>query len=461
MRITYILLCIAAFCVACDPLANPRHGEISFSSDTVFFDTVFTSIGSTTFEVRAINKTDRPLAVDRIWLAGGENSPFKINIDGDPAGAVNDKILAAGDSIFIFIEVKIDPVNSDLPVSVTDSVMFMSGDNLSRIFLQAWGQDIVLLKNETTGNATWSGTKPYVIYGDFSVDTLKTLNILPGTKIYFHNKASMTVAGTLNVSGNTEAPVLFASDMTYEDYLDVPGQWKGITFCSCSRSNKIDNAVIRNAGIALNIQGKTLTDMPDLDLYNVSVLHNSVSSLNAVAAHITASNCVFGHTGFSTIHIADGGDARLVHCTVAERWGYAFRSAPAVYIDKGNGNELPAVSVRNSVIAGDRTNEIDIETTPAELPGKIYFDSSFVQIDTLNSTWWNHTGFKGVLIGNKPGFIDWNNYDFRPDTLSALQDRAGKNAARAYPADIRNKPRPVFNGPDIGAYERQPGEKSH
>jgi len=461
MRLTYIMLCIAAFCVACDPLANPRHGEVTFSSDTVFFDTVFTSMGSATLEVRALNKSDRPLAIDRIWLAGGEHSAFRINIDGNPDGYVSNKILAAGDSIFIFIEVKIDPVNSDLPVAVTDSVMFSSGDNLSRIFLQAWGQDIILLKNVTSGNATWSGTKPYVIYGDFSVDTLNTLTVLPGTSIYFHNKASMTVSGTLIVQGNVDNPVLFASDMTYEDYRDVPGQWKGITFNSCSRDNKISGAAIRNAGIALNMQGKDMTDMPDLDLFNVSVLHNSVSSLNAVAAHIKAANCVFGHTGFSTIHLADGGDADLVHCTVAERWGYTFRSVPAVYIEKGDGTTLPAVNVRNSVIAGDRTNEIDIETTPAELPGKIYFDSSFVQTDTLQTTWWNRTAFKGVLISNKPGFINWNEYDFRPDTLSVLQDRAGKNTARAYPSDIRNRPRPAFNGPDIGAYERQPGEKSH
>ena len=460
MRLTYIMLCIAAFCVACDPLANPRHGDITFSSDTVFFDTVFTTMGSATLEVRAINKSDRPLAIDRIWLAGGENSPFKINIDGNPDGNASDKIIAAGDSIFIFIEVKIDPVNSDLPVSVTDSVMFSSGNNLSRVFLQAWGQDIILLKNAATGNATWSGTKPYVIYGNFSVDTLKSLTIMPGTKIYFHNKASMTVSGTLNVSGSTEEPVLFATDMTYDDYSDVPGQWKGITFNSCSRSNKITGAVIRNAGIALNIQGKALTDMPDLELYNVSVLHNSVSSLNSVAAYIKAANCVFGHTGFSTIHLSEGGEADLVHCTVAERWGYTFRSVPAVYIEKGAEAGLPAVTVKNTVIAGDRTNEIEIETTPAELPGKIYFDSSYVQVDTLHASWWNHTGFKGVLTGNKPGFIDWNKYDFRPDTLSALQDRAGRNAARPYPADIRNKPRPAFNGPDIGAYERQPGEKS-
>ena len=89
------------------------------------------------------------------------------------------------------------------------------------------------------------------------------------------------------------------------------------------------------------------------------------------------------------------------------------------------------------------------------------FDTCLIQVDTLRSSWWNNKCFKGAIIGKKPGFINWNEYDYRPDTLSDLVDKAGKIKSLLYPEDIRHMPRPAFKGPDIGAYERQKGEKSN
>ncbi len=461
MRLTYILLCVVAFCVACDPLANPHHGSISFSSDTLFFDTVFTSLGSATLEVRAKNKSDRPLIIDKIWLAGGSASPFRINISGSPDYQSDDVVLAARDSLFVFVEVKIDPLNSDLPVSVTDSIMFQSGNNISRVFLQAWGQDIFLLRNEKLGDTQWSGSKPYVVYGDLMIDTAKTLSISNGVRVYFHNDASMTVAGKIVVAGDKILPVLFASDMTYKDYEDVPGQWKGITFESCSSGNKINEAVIRNADIALSVNGDPSKGVPDIELFNVSVLHNSVTSLYACHSDVKAANCVFGHTGFSAVNVVSGGHTELIHCTIAERWEYNFRSEPALHIGKGSGTQLPEVRVSNSVVTGDKLNEIEIEGTSPDIVSQILFDTCLIQVDTLSSSWWDHRCFKGAITGKNPGFINWNEYDYRPDTLSELVDRAGKIKSLLYPEDIRHKPRPAFKGPDIGAYERQKGEKSN
>jgi len=55
-----------------------------FSSDTVMFDTIFTSIGSATRNFRVINPYDTDLTIDLIKLAGGEDSKFRININGIP-----------------------------------------------------------------------------------------------------------------------------------------------------------------------------------------------------------------------------------------------------------------------------------------------------------------------------------------------------------------------------------------
>src|SRR5512145_695658 len=109
MRPFYIAIAIAVLCMACDPFANPRYAPVTFSSDTLFFDTIFTSLGSTTMEVRAKNLTDKPILINEITLAGGDDSPFRVNINGMAASTVRDITIASGDSIFLFVDAVIDP----------------------------------------------------------------------------------------------------------------------------------------------------------------------------------------------------------------------------------------------------------------------------------------------------------------------------------------------------------------
>jgi len=461
MKSIYIAIVIAALCMACDPFANPRYAPVTFSSDTLFFDTIFTSLGSTTMEVRAKNPTDKPMLISEIRLAGGDDSPFRININGMATSTVRDITIAANDSIFLFVDAVIDPSGDDLPVSVLDSIMFFSGSYFSRVILQAWGQDIILIKDDTINSSVWSSGKPYVIYGSVLIDTTETLLITGGTKVFFHNDASMVVAGNIIVSGTEDQPVILASDRTSAEYEDIPGQWSGIIFRACSRGNKITDAVIRNADIALAFDGDHITGRPDIEITNTSVIHNSISSIKATYSDIKAVNSLFAHTGFSTVNINDGSNVSFIHCTVYNNWGYNIRSASSISIGRGTGEAsfFPSVAVYNSVVGGDLASEIDIAGSSFDVADNILFDSCFVKLDTLRSTWWNRNSFKGVSFGADPRFINSHLYDFRPDTLSPLQDVAGKIYALPYSEDIRHKPRPRFNGPDIGAYERQPGEK--
>ena len=98
---------------------------LDFSSDTILFDTVFSSLGTATRELRVFN-TDRRkwLKIDRISLCGGEASPFRINIDGEPLSEIEDLELAPGDSLYIFIDILVNPLGDDNPVSIVDSVLF-------------------------------------------------------------------------------------------------------------------------------------------------------------------------------------------------------------------------------------------------------------------------------------------------------------------------------------------------
>jgi len=452
-----LVFLVIAGCLACDPLANPVSGRIDFSADTLSFDTVFSGVGSATREFRAINRGREPVLIDRIWLAGGEASPFRLNIDGVSATEADRLLLAQGDSLFVFVEVTVDPSGEDSPVAVTDSVLFLSGSYLSRVILEAWGQDIRLVEDSIDVSVTWSAGKPYVVSGTLFIDTAAVLTIEADCRVYFHHDAGMTVAGTLRAEGTAEKPVLLATDRIEEEYTDVPGRWKGILFLDCSRGNTLHFTEVRNAAEAVRIDGSE-GSMPDVMLDGVRLLHNSVASLSARHADVSAVNSLFAHTGFSTVSVAGSGICSFIHCTVVNRWEYSFRTEPAMFIGSSNGL-LPVVTVLNSVISGTLNSEIAIDATAAEAAGSFRADSSMIRVDTLAAGWYTSPLFRDVFTAGTLHFIDESAWDYRPDSLSPLLDIAGREESVTWPYDIRQKPRPSGDGPDIGAFERQPGEK--
>jgi hypothetical protein len=457
MRHIILFLLIAAACLGCDPLANPVSGSLSFSSDTVSFDTVFSGAGSATREFRAINRKNDPVLIDRIWLGGGESSPFRLNINGVPGTNAKDIVLARNDSIFVFVEVTVDPTGDDAPLAVVDSVNFVSGGFAGRVILEAWGQDIWLVNEDVSTDLVWTQGKPYVIKRSLFIDTLATLTLNPGTRVYFHSGAAVTVAGSLHSSGTPDKRVLLATDRLEEEYSDVPGRWKGIRFMDCSRDNFLYHTDVRNAVIAVELAGKE-GSLPDLRLNGTRLMHNTVASLVARNADVFAVNSVFAHSGFSTVSLTGGGSSDFIYCTMESRWEYAYRSQPVMFIGPGNG-VLPDVTVVNSVITGTLDNELRIDASAGGAAARFRADSSLIKVDTLRSTWYSGSLFRDVMTRQNPRFIDESVYDFRPDTLSPLLDRAGRTEAVTWPVDIRNKPRMNDDGPDIGAFERQPGER--
>ncbi|HCM60075.1 MAG TPA: hypothetical protein DIS74_06845 [Bacteroidales bacterium] len=457
MRSILFLFLIAAACLGCDPLANPVSGRLSFSPDTISFDTVFTGLGSATRELRAVNPGNEPLRIDRIWLGGGTLSPFRLNINGDPVTETGETVIAQGDSIFIFVEVTVDPVGGDLPLAVTDSVNFLSGSYAGRVILEAWGQDIRLVSGKITGNTVWTEGRPYVVDGSLFIDTLARLTLEPGTRVYMHHRATVTVAGALQVNGTADKRVIIATDRLEKDYTDVPGRWQGVRFLDCSHNNVLNHATIRNAEIAVSIEGSASAE-PDLLMTGAILMHNTVASLAASRARVFAVNSLFAHSGYSTVSLRQGGRYEFIHCTVSNRWEYSFRPEPAMLIDPGNGS-MPEVRLVNSVVSGSLGEELLIDASAAVAAAGFRADSSLVKVDTLTASWYSTALFRDVMTRPDPRFISESEWDFRPDTLSPLLDRAGRTETVAWPFDIRDKPRPYDTGADIGAFERQRGEK--
>ena len=82
---------------------------LEFSADTIIFDTVFTTVGSTTEILKFYNRENQAIEVSSIYLAGGSASQFRINVDGISGTEFENIEIPAEDSLFIFVEVTVDP----------------------------------------------------------------------------------------------------------------------------------------------------------------------------------------------------------------------------------------------------------------------------------------------------------------------------------------------------------------
>ena len=57
------------------------------------------------------NPYNQTIEIDRVWIASGKTSVFRMNVDGIPSKDVSNVSIAPKDSAFVFVEVTIDPSN--------------------------------------------------------------------------------------------------------------------------------------------------------------------------------------------------------------------------------------------------------------------------------------------------------------------------------------------------------------
>jgi len=277
----------------------------------------------------------------------------------------------------------------------------------------------------------------------------------------------MYVTGSIKVTGTEDEPVVFASDRTEKIYKDIPGQWQGIFISGISTGNSISNAIIRNSTYGIKLgepETAGLNGMPDLKLKNLRIIHSGVTGLAAYYANVEAENSVFSHCGFNCVSLSSGGDYRFYHCTLQNTWEYGLRLTPALSV-----NEMPSgactpsghisLLLFNSVVTGNLKSEIEVSSGSALPTGTYLFDHCLVKMDTLTVSVWKKDKFPRTDVNRDPGFIDAVGFDFRPDSLSPLINMGSNLLINTYPADIRGYSRMTDGLPDIGAYERRPGEK--
>ncbi|MBK6524381.1 MAG: hypothetical protein IPG07_01840 [Crocinitomicaceae bacterium] len=352
-----------------DKIFSKDHLE--FSNDSVLFDTVFTTIGSTTKRFKIYNNNNAKILVEEIELMGGANSPFRINIDGISGVYHEDVVIPKNDSLFAFVEVTLEVNNATNPLVISDSIRFLTNGLNQYVKLDVWGQDAYFHANEIV-SGVWANDKPHVIYGVAAVgypgiDSNLNLTIPQGTDVFCHKNSTLLVyKSSLDIQGQLNNEVTFQGDRLESFYDDVPGQWWGIRLIEANQSS-INYAIIKNGSVALQVDSTqaALT----LNLTNTIVENSDFFNFNVNAgSKVQVENCIFGDAGLYSVFLFAGGEFTFKNCHITNYWN-GGRGGPGLAIKNWYEYEdvkyvRPIVNSRfdNCVIYGSALNELEVDT---------------------------------------------------------------------------------------------------
>jgi len=471
--ILFFTLITGALFFACHPeryYIEDSDAALKFTLDTVYFDTVFTTIGTITESFRVKNPHKQFVKIDEISLAGGESSVFRINVDGEPGVQFSGLEIAPGDSMYVFVEATLDPNGSGDILRIQDSIIFLTNGNLQDIDLVAWGQDVHILRDSVIDvPTTWTADKPYLILNYVHVDSLSSLTIDPGVSIHLHRDAVLFVDGSLEVNGNKDEPVLFGGDRLEEFYDDIPGQWGLIYLSQTSRDNYINYAEIKNGTLGLLISAPPESvNMPDLEISNSIINHMSSNGIYALNSTITGTNLVIGDCGGSCVGLFYGGAYKFTHCTFSNNWPtyYSNRQLPALllsdyfgdYDDDGNlvvyaGGDFEKAEFRNSIIYGNSRMELLIESYEDRQLNYL-FDHCLMRIDEDSLNYKDDPLFNSIINNQNPMLVDTIPNLFLPDSISPAINAGLAAHSVEIPYDLNGNNRLEDFAPDLGAFER-------
>ena len=400
---TFIFLLFIGFAISMSSCREdfefePSTGDLTFSKDTVYCDTVFTNISSSTYSLKVYNKSNKDIKIPTIRLAK-EDSKYRITVDGMTGENQNnhtfrDVELLAKDSMYIFIEVTADVASSNpTDFLYTDQILFDEGTNQQKVELVTLIQDAYFLypkrfSDGTTETLTiegieepiygffldendpvngnefiWKNDKPYVIYGYAAVPNNKILEIEPGARIHFHADSGLIVGNgaTLKAKGTLEDKIIFEGDRLEPGFSNVAGQWETIWLTAGSTNNEIEHVIIKNSVVGLNIDSNDGNFMP---IKNTEIYNSSLIGLYAKTAKIQGENVVINNAGIASLACTLGGSYEFKHCTFNNNWVSSRQMAVLLnnfYTDE-NGNEVPfdlnQADFKNCIIYGSNTNEL-------------------------------------------------------------------------------------------------------
>ena len=456
---------------------NPKD-KLTFSTDTLTFDTVFTTIGSATSKIMIYNRNNFALKISHLGIAGGKNSSFRMNVDGslNADNQFENITIRAKDSMYIFVAVTVNPQNADSPVFIQDSIIFQTNGVLQNVKLQAYGQDMKVLKNKYILNdTTLTAEKPYLVYGYLAIDTAKTLTLKPGVKLYFHNNANLIIYGNLIANGTADHPIIMRGDRldnikfaTPFPYNNVAGQWGGV-YLLWNGGNHVLQHVNMNSGyVGLYFSNNDRNTIPNLEIADCRIHNFMVYGLVVQNGNVLVTNSEISNTSSYSVYLS-GGKHTFLQSTIVNYFDNNTVQAasrdkkPALMIMNLNRVAPMQTEFRNCIISGNYENEFSLASRFLD-QYKGVFDHCYIRkTDSLklpqftNIRWYNRkdTLFKSIRYD----YEKKSYFNFMPDSVSPVRGKADPTVAAQFPLDLNGNNRLAGNKPDIGAYQWEPVKK--
>ncbi len=422
------------------------------------------------------NYNSQPITIKSIILTNGATSGFHINIDGtNPTNnEVQNVEIRAHDSIYVFVTITVNPLLQNNPVLIEDSILFQTNNSRQAVKLQAYGQNVTIFRSKTIHNdTTLTNSIPYLIYNYLALDSTKTLTLQPGTKLYFHQNASLLLRGNLIAEGGQSAnqQIIMRGDRLDWLFPGVPysylsGQWGGIQFLGSQSNYSLNHVVVTSGKIAIDIPNGTILHQPTVTIANSRIQNFDSCGIAAINANLNMYNTEISNCKSYCLHLL-GGNYLLTHNTIANYYNDIYTgkqrdgNPSVVLMNKqllsSQSTIFPLVfTANNCVIAGSMTNELLFADTVQTSTFQFHFDHCYLTSLHIIST--NMTN----IIWGKPQdnlfvntTMDKSYYNFQPDSLSVLRGKANPIISHTptYQYDMNGIDRFWNNMPDIGAYE--------
>ena len=492
---TYLYIVLGFFLVltSCreDFTFEPSNGNLGFSRDTIYLDTVFTDIGSSTYTLKVYNRSNKNISIPSIRLGKGAGSKYQLMVDGMPGKEFLNVEMLAKDSMFIFVSVNADVASSNpADFLYTDQLLFGVGTNFQKVELVTLIQDAYFLYPQRFGDGTtetlpigddeiygfflddndpingnelhWNNSKPYVIYGYAAIPANQTLTVDAGARIHFHAESGLIVANnaSLQVNGTIENQVIFEGDRLEPGFSETPGQWGTIWFTQGSTNNILSNLTVKNATVGMLVTGNDGTANPSLTLNNVQVYNCSNVGILARTGKITGQNVVINNCGETAFAGTFGGAYDFTHCTFANYWPRPNQTCVVLSDDPINNIPTPLenANFKNCIIYGSSNLGISLKKEGTTF--NYSFENCLIKFADFNNQFQNDSlypasgsNYVNCLIAtnstiNRPEFKNPNQNQLQIGENSAARGTA--NSSYSTFNDILDNPR--LGTTDMGAY---------
>ncbi|WP_027002003.1 choice-of-anchor Q domain-containing protein [Hugenholtzia roseola] len=439
---------------------------LRFSADTLTFDTLFTTLGSTTRRLAIYNPENKAVRIKKISLNQDAAERFELIINGRESNQISDIVVRGKDSILIFAKVTLNPQDQDLPFLVEAKLEIATELNTQFVPITAWGQQANFLKDSVlacqNGLIRWNSFRPYVLLGDVLVPEGCTLEIEPNTKIYAFNGKGLLVAGSLQTFGSAENPIIFTSLRQDGSFQNAAGQWLGLIFGDKSSGNHLRYTQIRNAIYGIRFATPDADENIDLKIENALVENMAEIGIYCLSSDVQIQNTVVNNCLNRTLSLSAGGNYKLYHNTFANYSFTFFRDAPSIefsnfieFVDSDNNLQRLVenfkVDLKNNIFWGNLPEEFIFYTQPN---ADFLIQSQNNLFKTKENTTFENTENFNNLFNQDPKFINPAAQDFALDSLSPALNKA--LPLDFIFTDFLGKPRP--SNPDIGALEREADE---